>query len=636
VVGPDEGPIGHSVTKTQEKAIDYCRQRCSELAKLIAIADLTVQTATTKSACVLETFDAFESLICPRQPGPLGPQAPVEPLPSLVPIEDVSVYTSQTLTYEDWVRSGSPLTREQRQILESDVITRQPLRISGPAGSGKTLLMQLLCIRQLEVAATRKQRCHCLYVCHNSSMRHSVALRFEQLGASEYLLAEHEQKLIVETLAEYCSRVLQISQNDVVDSDAAETKVVQFEIVKEAILVRLKDIDMSTPQMPLISEIAKRPGLVDILVELTVHEIGISIKAHGLTHDKGKYVESEVPFSRLHANLTQEERRFVYEVFEDYYRQTTEEQAVLDADDLAISLLAKLRTPLWNIRRKTEGVDFLFVDETQLFNENERRIFAYLTKVAQHSTHLPIALALDEAQELKGAVSSGFGILGIESIANEHLENVYRCTPSILRLAFFVIQHTTDLFGLDFPDFTSDAKSLVPDDHPMARPPRLRVGGTSGAGGLANYIAKRANSLRGANLRSVCIVVHADKYWNDAVAAIEKMTGRQPYVLKRRGDIFGVDRPGIVMARPELVGGQEFDAVLSVGLEEGTVPPNVEQESFAESLRQRALREIYLVFTRARFRLEVVISVNSSPSSILQPAIANGLLKIAHGRESRA
>ncbi len=355
-------------------------------------------------------------------------------------------------------------------------------------------------------------------------------------------------------------------------------------------------------------------------------KIGRSLYCSGPSRDRF-WIESEVPFSRLHANLTQDERRFVYGIFEDYYAQTTEELAVLDADDLAISLLAKLHTPLWNIRRKSEGVDFLFVDETQLFNENERRIFPYLTKIPPHSAHLPIALALDEAQELQGAVSSGFGILGIEKIANEHLENVYRCTPSILRLAFSVIQHTTDLFGVDFPDFTGNAKSLVADGHPLARPPKLRVGGTGGPGGLGNYIAKRANALRRDNLRSVCVVVHTDKYWEDAKAALIRLTKKEPYILKRRGDVFGVNRPGIVMAKPELVGGQEFDAVISIGLEEGLVPPIVEQESFAETLRQRALREIYLVFTRARFRLEVVISVNASLSSILQPAVEHGLLE---------
>lgn len=624
VVGPDDGPSGSSITKAQEKVIDFCRHRKAEAATLIALADATLTKSTLKSACALETFSPFEKIIAPRTRPSLPSPNPIEPVPALNPVGDESSYVAQSLTYDQWAQASSPLTPEQRLILESDVITRQPIRINGPAGSGKTLLMQLLCMRQLRRAdAGGNDKCRCLYICHNASMKDALGLRFETLGAGDYMFSE-PARLQVETLSEYCSTQLQLSPTDVVDSDAAETKAFQSELVAEAIKRKLSAVEWSKVEMPLIKNVMDRPGLMGIFVELVVHEIGISIKGHSLTHNKARYIDSEVPFSRLHGNLFPAERRFVYEVFEEYYRQTTEEENLLDADDLAISLLAKLHTPLWNIRRKNEGVDFLFVDETQLFNENERRIFAYLTKVPPNSTHLPIALALDEAQELKGSVSSGFGALGIESIVNEHLENVYRCTPSILKLAFFVIQQTTDLFGVEFPNFTEVAKSLVPDNHSLARPPTLRVGGSSGS--LGNFIAKRAKALRSSNLRSVCIVVHADKYWEDAKAAVKRVTGAEPYVLRRRGDVFGVARPGIVLARPEFVGGQEFDAVISVGLEDGIVPPKVEPESFAESLRQRALREMYLVFTRARFRLEIIVSINSALSSILQPTLKNGLL----------
>ena len=181
------------------------------------------------------------------------------------------------------------------------------------------------------------------------------------------------------------------------------------------------------------------------------------------------------------------------------------------------------------------------------------------------------------------------------------------------------------MFGAEFPDFTRNARSLIDEGHPLAKPPSLRIGGT--ASGLGNYIAKRAAALRRENLRSVCVVVHAEKYWDNACSAIEKVTGNPPYVLKRRGDVFGVDKPGIVLAKPEFVGGQEFDAVIAVGLEDGLVPPKVKPDSFAESLKQRALREMYLVFTRARFRLEIVVSVNSSVTSLLEKAIQGGLLK---------
>ena len=624
VCGPDDGPTKQKVTDAQSAIIQACGKRSEDVSSLLNIADRVVQKSQLKSSCQHSAFLEFEKLTVMRFLDRSSiVEVPADTLPTLtVPIGDTS-YHPISFRYEDWLKRNSPLTPEQRMILESGIIECQPLRINGPAGSGKTLLMQLLCIKQLLKFEERGTPRNILYVCHNSAMRESLIERFDQLGADRFIV---DESLKIETLAYYCSTSLGLGESEIIDTDAAETKAYQADIVRSAITEKMGGSALDLQSLPLLSEFYRNSGLMDIFVELVVHEIGISIKGHNLMHDKRRYIDSDVPFSRLHGNLNRDERRFVFEVFENYYRQTTEDSGLLDADDLAITLLAKLHSPLWTIRRKSFGVDHLFVDETQMFNENERRIFAYLPKLDNKSTFLPIVLALDEAQELKGSVSSGFAVLGIPSIANEHLHNVYRSTPSILKLAFFLIQHTTDLFGVDFPDFTKEAKSLIPDDAPQARPPCLRVGGQSGS--LGNYIAKRADALRRENLRSVCIVVHADRYWDDTVSAIRKVTGNDPYVIKRRGDVYGANRPGIVMARADQVGGQEFDAVLCVGLEDGIVPPVVQQEGFAESLRQRALREMYLVFTRARVRLEIIVNVNASVTSILQPAIRNGLLTV--------
>ncbi len=58
------------------------------------------------------------------------------------------IYRTIGFTYGDWLSSKSPLSDEQRKILLSDAIDRHPIRIIGPGGSGKTLLMQLLASRK--------------------------------------------------------------------------------------------------------------------------------------------------------------------------------------------------------------------------------------------------------------------------------------------------------------------------------------------------------------------------------------------------------------------------------------------------------------------------------------------------------
>ena len=378
VCGPDDGPTKQKVTDAQIAIILACAKRSEDVSSLVNIADRVVQKSQLKSSCQHSAFQEFEKITVSRSVDrKTNAAVPADTLPVLsVPIGDTAYHTI-SFRYEDWLKPTSPLTPEQRTILESGIIERQPLRINGPAGSGKTLLMQLLCIKQLIMYEERGTPSNILYVCHNSAMRESLIERFDQLGAERFIVND---SLKIETLAYYCGTSLQLGASEIIDTDASETKAYQADIVRSAIKEKMGGLGFDLKLLPLLSEFYRNTGLMEIFVELVVHEIGISIKGHNLMHDKRRYIDSDVPFSRLHGNLNRDERRFVFEVFENYYRQTTEDSGLLDADDLAITLLAKLHSPLWTIRRKLFGVDHLFVDETQMFNENERRIFAYLPK----------------------------------------------------------------------------------------------------------------------------------------------------------------------------------------------------------------------------------------------------------------
>jgi hypothetical protein len=214
-----------------------------------------------------------------------------------------------------------------------------------------------------------------------------------------------------------------------------------------------KVLSSSQQHSPLLDTIRSSDTLLDTFSTLLVTEIGAAIKGHGFERHRKRYVESERPLSHLHSALNPTERAVVFSIFEGYHDCVFRREQLLDSDDVALSLLGPLRVPLWQMQRKDQGVDYLFVDETQLFNENERRIFSLITKGI--TDYVPIAIALDEAQQLSGAFPAGFGALGIDSIAQESLHTMHRCTPAILQLAFMVIQRSTDLFGPEFPDFTS-------------------------------------------------------------------------------------------------------------------------------------------------------------------------------------
>jgi superfamily I DNA/RNA helicase len=234
-------------------------------------------------------------------------------------------------------------------------------------------------------------------------------------------------------------------------------------------------------------------------------------------------------------------------------------------------------------------------------------------------------LALDQAQDLYAQSTAGLATLGIPGIASQSLGSIHRSTRSIVRLAFFVIQRSVDLFGPDFPDFTQVAQRVESDQHPLAAPPTIEVA-SEDSKSLGKFVLKRIREMRKANLRQIAVICHAEMYWTTLKNELSKV--ELPLeVLSERGVRLPHDKPLVILSRPQAIGGQEVDAVILVGLEQGLVPPRIkDNDALSIAVEQQAIREIYLAITRARYRVQVVISSGSGPTAILQEAKKAGYL----------
>lgn len=489
------------------------------------------------------------------------------------------------------------------------------MRIIGPAGSGKTLLMQLLAMRYLNDAREKSIAVSVLYVVHNTAMAQIVADRFRTLGAEEYMTSS-VQRLTITTLANYGQRWVGIPDNNVIDKDAQKTKQFQLEQVRAALRQTFElNSTRIEKQSKLLAQINNNDDLFSIFALLVMAEISSAIKGRGLIDDEKRYVNAEAPLSRLHRLLSQFERSIVYDCFRRYNEVVFEEYELLDSDDVAISLSGRLRTPIWQLKRKTDGFEFVFIDEAQLFNENERRIFPYLSKGV--TSHVPLILALDAAQEPFGFSSAGLAAIGIADIENEELPSNHRSTREIVDLAFFVIQQTTDLFGPDFPDFKKAEVGLSNSQKALAAPPII-VKCNEDAKSFGRFVVKTVQKLRAKNVRQIAVVCHGETYWDELHR--EFLASRLPlHILSQRGERVTPDQPLVILSRPAYIGGQEFDAVVLVGLEQGLVPPRiVDNDALAAAIEQQVLRDMYLSITRARTRLIVVINQDALPNSIVE------------------
>lgn len=547
----------------------------------------------------------------------LGPFA----LPDLDSTVDMDeAFATHDWTYENWIDSTSPLTSTQRAILNSDRLNKQPLRIVGAAGSGKTLLMMLLAMRRLLDAEENSVPVRLLYIVHNAAMLNTAKQRFITLGAERFL-TDDSRRLEIASLLEYSRGILGESDSPVIHSDAFETKKYQREFVSEALDEVFEVRADLVAKGPILQYASQNDDVRLVLVGLVADEISVAIKGHGLARDKKRYTESDRRLSRLHGALSVSERLVVFEIFEKYHAKVFEALEMLDCDDVAVSLLARLYTPVWEMKRRKQGVDHIFVDEAHLFNENERRLFPMMTRGV--SGHVPAVLAMDEAQQSRATSMPGLGLLGFDTVASETLHAIHRSARSIVLLAFHVIQRTSDLFGPDFPNFTTTSKSEVSDEHPLVAPPKLFVAGTHG---LGNSVLRQVQKLRKNNIRQIAVICHAERYWAELTSRLS--AAQLPFVvLEQRGEHLNQSRPIVVLSRPETAGGQEFDAVICVGLEQGVVPPRIDgNTALAAALEQQALREMYLAFTRARYQLHIVVSESSEPSQVLQYALNDGLL----------
>jgi superfamily I DNA/RNA helicase len=97
--------------------------------------------------------------------------------------------------------------------------------------------------------------------------------------------------------------------------------------------------------------------------------------------------------------------------------------------------------------------------------------------------------------------------------------------------------------------------------------------------------------------------------------------------ILRRGDLETVQRGqkegAVFLSHPDYVGGLEFKAVLIVGVDEGRVPPTegaVKEES-RHFLEFKACNRLYVAVSRARLRVELLMSKERGRSNLLDHAV---------------
>ena len=320
---------------------------------------------------------------------------------------------------------------------------------------------------------------------------------------------------------------------------------------------------------------------------------------------------------------------FAFDVYESYQR-SLEAIGQFDSDDITLSALGQLNTPIWRRRSIRDGYDVCFIDETQLFNLNELAVFHYLNKPGCVSR---IIYAIDKSQVFGevGFTDEELSLLLNKDVSNieSSFNTIFRSSPETVDLAFNILSSNTAIFhNFDNPiehcsySFTADeeAKCETPEYILCQTDDRMIADAFDRA--EKYHVEKKVE-------RGRILMVSTSPYITKKIQAGDGIAPKSLLVLKSKNDMKTVQNAlnshSFVLGDIDFVGGLEFDAVFIIGVDKGRVPP--EDSTLSDFVKYAWHNRMYVAVTRAKYAVKLWGNINKGDSSVVQSAIAMNIVK---------
>ena len=534
----------------------------------------------------------------------------------------------------DWMLRA---TNQQRNFILAD--RDIPHRLEGPAGTGKTLSLMLRTVWILSQAERAAENCHALLVTHSEATRESICNALSVIDPNNYQSRNRDTEAIsmsVETLASLCAKYLKqsISDTEFVDRDAQDSKLLQQLYIEQAI-TEMKELDFESFKHHLSSEFRTQletmPG--SELASMFQHEISVLLKGRaGDAFD----VYKNCPSLKYGLPISNDaDKGYSFGVFKKYQAQL-ENSSQFDTDDVVISAIGQLDTPIWRRRRARDGFDFIAIDETHLFNINELHVFHHFTR---SSGVLPISFTVDQAQGVgdrgwndASTFSDLFGGDKPEEELRTNITAVFRSSPQIRDFCHSILASGATLFT-NFDNTLVGAHSVfTSEDERRAQPVKfLEYANDQSMISSAFRVADELKGLTESAPSDVLITTLSD----ELLAALTKYAGennKPVTLLERRGDFVRIkqaEQSGhLVLAHADFVGGLEFNVVVIVGVDKGRVPH--EGETMDSNSRNycayTAHNRLYVASSRAKYALSLLGVATRGASDLVKVAAQNDLV----------
>ena len=535
--------------------------------------------------------------------------------------------------FSDWL---SFLTEQQQKFVFAAATT--PHRLQGPAGTGKTLSLIMRTLRVLMDAERKGEPCHALLLTHSEATRESIQNALSAIDKSDFssrTRGKDDVTLSVATLASLCADHLRqvISETEFIDRDAQDSKFLQRLYIEQAIS------DASASDLPsfkqhlsetFLSLFAKQTD--ELLAPLFQHEISVQIK--GRAGESFDIYKNCPPLKYGLPIETDADKGFVFSVYRGYQRQLAE-ASQFDTDDVVISAVGQLDTPIWRRRREREGYDLIAIDETHLFNINELHVFHHFTRgVGKY----PISFTVDQAQAVgdRGWDDDQMfaDLNGKKGFREETttVSAVFRNSPDIREFCHTILASGATLFTNFDNTLSASQSAFTAEDERRAQ--RVRYIEFADDKAMIEGAFQRASALQSdtETAKSQILITTLSDELIIQLRKFAEEANKPVTFIERRGDYTQVKKAEssghFVLGHVDFVGGLEFDAVVVVGVDKGRVPfEGITEDSNSRSFMSYvAHNRLYVACSRARYALNLLGNKSRGPSQLLHGAAINGII----------
>lgn len=518
------------------------------------------------------------------------------------------------------------LTSSQRNVVTNSNIS-SPIRIEGPAGTGKTASMILRAYRLLKEAKSQNRDYRIAFFCHSESSKSEIENAFNLLEDSPFYTAdEARQQIKFTTLLSFCIDSTRLKPSQILEIDANEAKQYQRLMIEEA-FNKVMEKKYKTYK-PLLSDelnqVLSDTLNIGLAILMLQHEFSIQIK--GRTDCSIEEYRNLSPIKNALPVKTEKDRDFVFRIFNEYQEMLSETHAY-DNDDITVEALTQWNAPIWRRQRSELGYDYIFVDEMHLFNINEQQAFHFLTKSSEQKD-IPICFALDYSQAIgdRGDVQQDYieQAFGDASISN--YKTVFRSSQQITDFCAAVSASGALVFQKDYRNpYSISASSFTQHEESICSIPKLYMYDDDNQmiNSLKLHIDECKQTLQCKNHEIALIAFDPIILSEQYVIKLGKIIGKPICVINGpKDDRQNRNEDPIILTDAYNVNGLEYNCVILIGVDEGRVPQTKDTGDISQNyIRYSAFNQLYLTSSRAKYRLIILGNKLHGVSSCLRYAL---------------